>query len=175
MEPMPAMQDRIHRTQSRILGFLRRRVPDAAEELSQEVWLRVARAEPDCASDAEFAAYAFAVARRLIIDHHRRRAARVVLVPLEGGTDRHSDGDGDPHANACATEVLLAVESTLADMKPEMSEVFRWRTTDDVSFKEIARRQGVGINTALGRMHSAVKKIRTALVAQDLMPEGGRA
>ena len=58
-------------------------------------------------------------------------------------------------------------------MKPEMAEVFRLRTTDDVPFKDIAERQGCSINTALGRMHRATRKIADALEAEGL--SGGAA
>ncbi|MFT4624695.1 MAG: RNA polymerase sigma factor (sigma-70 family) [Myxococcota bacterium] len=156
------LDDRIARHRGEILGFLSRRAPVVAEELAQEVWLRVAVAAPECPSEAKFRAYAFAVARRLLIDHHRRSRARVQLVPIEGGLERGRSAD-DPHSAACAGETLVVVEATLAAMRPELAEVFRLRTTTDLSFKQIAARQGTGLNTALGRMHAATKKIRAAL------------
>jgi DNA-directed RNA polymerase specialized sigma24 family protein len=72
-----------------------------------------------------------------------------------------------------AGEILEVVESTLGAMKPALAEVFRWRTTEDVSYKEIARRQDTNVNTALGRMHQATRKIRRALVDAGLI--GGSA
>ncbi|MCB9682693.1 MAG: RNA polymerase sigma factor [Alphaproteobacteria bacterium] len=175
MDPEPPMQalqtmtDRIRHHDAQLRGFLERRAPGHGEELAQEVWLRVARAAPDCPTDAAFRAYAFAVARRLLIDHHRRRSARVQLVPLEGGMDPR--GHDRPDGALAAAEVLAVVEATLEAMKPELAEVFRLRTTTELSFKDIAARQGVSINTALGRMHQAVGKLHAALAARDHLPE----
>lgn len=167
------MQERIGRHHAELLGFLRRRAPSDAEELAQEVWFRIARAQPDCPTDAAFRAYAFAVARRLLVDHHRRRAARIELVPLEGGVmRREAVSSHTPDDTIAAGEVLTVVERTLSDMKPALAEVFRWRTTEDVPFKEIARRQDTNLNTALGRMHQATKKIRAALLHAGLIQGG---
>jgi RNA polymerase sigma-70 factor (ECF subfamily) len=170
------MQDRIHRHHAALVGFLRRRAPGRGEELAQEVWFRMARATPHCETDAQFRAYAFAVARRLLVDHHRRRAARIQLVSLEGGMDQTTDGHGNsPYSNVVASDVLRIVEASLSQMKPELAQVFRWRTTQDVSFKDIAARQQVSINTALGRMHQATKKIRTALHAAERIDTKGNS
>jgi DNA-directed RNA polymerase specialized sigma24 family protein len=57
-------------------------------------------------------------------------------------------------------------------MKPELADVFRLRTTTDTSFAEIARRQGVPLGTALGRMHQATHHLHVALAAAGLLPEG---
>ena len=42
------LDDRIARHRGELLAFLRRRSPREAEELAQETWMRVARANPDC-------------------------------------------------------------------------------------------------------------------------------
>ena len=68
---------------------------------------------------------------------------------------------GDPQAYAALAE-------TLAGLRPEIAEVFRLRMTSRLSFKEIAARQGVPLNTALGRMHNATKRLNAALIAAGL-------
>jgi RNA polymerase sigma-70 factor (ECF subfamily) len=158
---------RIARFEAEILAFLRRRVGDDAEEVAQETWLRVAAARPNCPDDAAFRAFAFTVARRLLIDRHRRAAARPVHVALEEAPDA-----ADPAEEVSASQAMAAVESELARMKPEIAEVFRMRTSSDLSFKEIADRQGVPVNTALGRMHQATKRLAAALTAMGLLPGG---
>ena len=170
---------RIDALRSELLGFLARRAPREAEELSQEVWLRVARANPDIDDDDGFRAYVYTVARRLLVDHHRRRSARVELVPMDAPT---AEAVGDPplghgpDSDLHARRMLAVVEQTLAGLTPEQAQVFRWRMTEDVPFREIAERQGCPINTALGRHHRAVKAIAAALEAAGLAddPRGSR-
>ena len=173
MYPRAVMQDRIHRHQRELVGFFARRAPEAAEELAQEVWFRIARAAPTFENDTQFRAYAYAVARRLLIDHHRRRSVRIQLVPLESGTQpAPSHPSHTPHGAAVAADLLATVERCLDEMNPPLAQVFRWRTSEDVSFKEIAKRQNVSLNTALGRMHQATKKVRGALHDAGLLDNG---
>ena len=166
VQAVVSIDDRIARYRREILSFIARRAPRHAEEIAQETWLRVASAAPDCPDDRAFRAYAYTVARRLLIDHYRRHANRVTLVPLDGGLEFTTHQD--PHDTACASEVLGIVEATLEQMNPTTAEVFRLRMTSEISFKEIASHQGVSINTALGRMHNATKKIAAALEAAGI-------
>lgn len=170
MTPRFAMDARIRRLHAELRAFLERRAPGYGEEIAQEVWLRVARVDPTCPDDASFRAYAYTAARRQLVDHARRRAARVHLVPLEGGAEP-SDRSHAADRRLRAADALAVVEATLATMKPELAEVFRWRTGDDVAFREIAARQGVGLNTALGRMHQATRKVHAALASAGLIAE----
>ncbi len=157
------LRESIAPLQGELLGFLRRRRPQDAEELAQEVWLRVTAADaPE--EPAALRAYVFTVARRLLIDRHRRSRTIGTLVALDGGRAAETtSGGADPHGQAVATEVLEVVERCLADMKPELAQVFRWRTTTDLSFQQIAERQGCSLNTALGRQHQAARRIAAAL------------
>ena len=164
------LERRIDALNAELVRFAERKVPGRGEELVQETWLRMHRAQPTCPDDGSFRAYAYAVVRRLIIDHYRRRANRVNLVPIEGGIPL--SGPADPHGTAVAGQVLQVVEAELADMKPAIAEVFRWRMTEEWSFSDIACKQGVSINTALGRMHQATKRLARALRSRDLMEEG---
>lgn len=152
-----------------LLAFLQRRAPAEAEELAQEVWLRLVRVAPDCPDDARFRAYMFAIARRLLIDRHRRAASRVEFVALEGGVEAAAGG-ADPESALRARDVLETVEQALSAMKPEIAEVFRWRMREEGSFRQIADRQGVGLNTALGRMFRATQRIAEALHTRGLLP-----
>ena len=155
------LENQITEVREELLAFLRRRVPEDYEELAQETWLRITRANPDCPDERAFRAYTFAVARRLIIDHYRRRKVRPQLVALD--TTVPLPGHDDPHSELCASEVIALVNGELAKMKPEIAEVFRLRTNENLSFQQIADHQNVSINTALGRMHNAVKKLNAGL------------
>jgi len=163
------LEHRIAHLHDELVRFLTRRVPSDPEGAAQEVWMRIAKANPECPDDVAFRAYTYTVARRLLIDLHRRRRARIELVPIDDShaerTAASADGpDQRLHANA----ILAVVEAELGHMKPEIAQVFRWRTAGDVSFKEISERQGCSINTALGRMHRATQKLAAALAEAGL-------
>lgn len=177
-DPLQAtrLDARIDRHRAELIAFLARRAPEDAEDLAQEVWIRVSRAAPSCPDEASFRAYLFTVARRLLIDHYRKRGRTARLVPIDGGQRDGAasldvpEGPGnDPDDAYRAGEVLRVVETTLRAMKPEIAEVFRMRMTEDVSFQEVAARQNTGLNTALGRMHRATHRIADALIAAGLL------
>jgi RNA polymerase sigma-70 factor (ECF subfamily) len=157
----PNPENHMNELRNELLAFLRYRVPNHYEEIAQDTWLRIARAQPVCPDDRSFRAYTFAVARRLIIDHYRRDQSRPTLVALDRTLP--VPGSEDPHSSLCAAEVIKIVDAELKSMKPEIANVFRWRMTEDISFREIAERQNISINTALGRMHSATKRLAEAL------------
>jgi len=163
LDPADNLTERIVPLQGELLGFMRRRRPHEAEELAQEVWLRVSSATTPSEPRA-FRAYVFTVARRLLIDRHRRSRTIGSLVALDGGRAAEVASSGsDPHGQAVAAEVLAVVERCLGSMKADVAQVFRWRATTDLSFKDIAARQGCSLNTALGRQHQAARRIARAL------------
>ena len=165
MDPMPAptlLESRIASLQGEIVRFLRGRVGPDAEEVAQDVWLKIAKADPECADDAAFRAFAYVVARRCLIDRYRRN--RVELVPLDAGPEPHTPDDAE--STVAARDIAAVVERTLQTVKPEVAEVFWMRTRDGLAFKAIAERQDCSINTALGRMHGVVKRLKLALAAE---------
>jgi RNA polymerase sigma factor (sigma-70 family) len=164
------LEARYDRHQRELVAFLARRLGNAADadELAQEVWVRVARAAPDCPDDAAFRGYLFTVARRLLIDHHRRPQSRVRLVEVDSDAVADRRTPEDPLR---AKQTLAVVEATLGELKPELAEVFRLRVADDVPFADIAERQGCGVNTALGRMHRATRYVAAALAHAGLLAE----
>jgi len=166
------METRIQEHHGDLLAFLRRRRPQDAEELAQEVWIRMSNAAPTFETNGHFRAYMYAVARKVLIDAHRRSAARVRLVPLEGGRAAPDGAAHGPDANLHAAEMLEVVERTLASMKPALAEVFRLRTATGMAFKDIAARQGVSLGTALSRMHQATKHLRKALTEAGFLTPG---
>lgn len=163
----------VERHRGPLMGFLGRRVGQDAEELHQEVWTRVARATgiafPD---DARFRAYLYTTARHLVVDHHRRRSARPELVfpelPAQGAVVPTVE-------SSIAWQRLWAdVHAALDKLSPPTAEVVRLRLVEDLSFAQIAQRQGAPLNTVLGRMHRGLKDLRAALAdAGHLPPSSG--
>ncbi len=158
--PMP-LDERIAGMESDLLRFLRRRVGADAEEVAQDVWLRIAGASPPDDTDG-FRAYVFVVARRMLIDRYRKK--RPIVVAIEDTAEPSMPADA--HSAVAASQVAASVERVVGHMKPEMAEVFWMRTREGLAFKDIARRQGTSLNTALGRMHQAVKRLQKALAAE---------
>ncbi len=151
-----------------------------ADEIFQEVWIRAIR-KLDAFREENFLGWLFRIAHNLIIDVARRRK---LFVDPETGThgsqSRSSwvhrlpaSGPG-PATHAAGHDLGRKIQEALARLPPEQREVFLLRTEGEVPFKEIAKIQGVTLNTALARMHYAVLKMREAL-RDEYRAFGGRS
>lgn len=140
-----------------------------ADEVFQEVWIRAIR-KLDVFRDENLLGWLFRIAHNLIIDLARRRKLFVDPDTGTAGTQARSSwmqrvpasGLG-PATHVAGRDLGARIREALGRLPPEQREVFLLRTEGEVPFKEIARIQGVTLNTALARMHYAVLKLREAL------------
>jgi RNA polymerase sigma-70 factor (ECF subfamily) len=138
-----------------------------AEDLFQEVWCRVIR-HAERFNDVSFRAWLWKIARNLLIDFRRKRRPDVSLDATESEEDdplvnRLVSGDTGPSK---AVEMGDMTERVMRAVKmlPEVQrEVFLMRVQGDIPFNEIAETLGVPLNTALGRMHDAMGKLKRML------------
>ena len=162
-----ALSDLMARHREPLMGFLRARVGEDAEDLYQETWSRAAHALPRYAEQDAFRAWLFQIARRLIIDHRRRRGARIQAVPQEEPPAPILRDT--PLHDLSARRLAQATQAAVEALHPDVAAVVRLRLVDDRAFKDIAHDLGIPLNTALGRMHRGLKQIRRALEAEGLL------
>ena len=140
----------------RIYRFVRRLAGECwAEDLTQEVFLRVFQSIGSCRPTGRFESWLFTIANNLCIDHARRRRPEA---PLD------LEAEGREEENERRAAILKAVERLPFDQK----QVFLLREEGGLSFKEIAEMTGCPLNTALGRMHYAMEALRKSLKAYGM-------
>lgn len=83
--------------------------------------------------------------------------------------------DAGPAQAYARTVLLEELEEALAELPREQREVFLAHEIEGRSFKEIAVRTGVGVNTLLSRKHYAVVHLRRRLQAiyDEFVKTGG--
>jgi RNA polymerase sigma factor (sigma-70 family) len=161
---------------SRLRNFIRKRVPNEAdaEDLLQEVFFEVIEAYRLMEPVRQWSAWMFRVARNRIIDLFRKKRLGAFgnnqgVVSDEGETLPLEDMLPSPNAGpaeAYARTILLdEIEEALDELPEEQREVFTAHEIDGYSFKEIAARTGVSVNTLLSRKHYAVLHLRRRLQA----------
>jgi len=126
---------------------------DAARDLTQEVFLRAARAGiPDTTSLGR-KAWVFRIARNLALNHVRDSRRRPDSVEL---ADRH----------APATQELAAALQEALTALPELErDVFLMRETAGLSYDEIAAACEISIDSVRSRLHRARQQLRQTLDA----------
>jgi RNA polymerase sigma-70 factor, ECF subfamily len=160
-----AMAPRLHR-------YLVRQTRDQAraDDLLQQTMLHVHRARGRFAPGAEVFPWAFAIARRLLIDSIRRGKHEVLA-----RRDRERDGGGDGGrqeiaGNARGADELLdskrlahAVERELARMPEQHRVAFELIKQEGLSVKEAAAVLGTTSTAVKLRAHRAYNALRAAL------------
>jgi len=158
----------------RLRNFIRRRVPDEAdaEDLLQEVFYEVIEAYRLMEPVQRWSAWMFRVARNRIIDLFRKRKLEVsegsaVAVAEDGEplllADILPSPDAGPEALYARSVLLDEIDDALAELPEEQREVFLLHEVDGYSFKQIAARTGVRVNTLLSSKHYAVLHLRRRL------------
>jgi RNA polymerase sigma-70 factor (ECF subfamily) len=154
------------------LGKLVPRDTHLVDDLFQQTWIRVLDNLDRYEHRQKFISWLFRIAHNLVIDHVRRHSRREMMELDE----RLADEDAEEAWEGLDRETLLqAVAQATADLSPEQQEVLALRQ-QGIPFREIAEIQNASINTVLGRMHYAVKRLRRILsdyvTEQPLDPEG---
>ena len=122
-----------------------------AGELTQEVFLRVARGPVPEADEAGRRAWIFRIARNLALNHvrdDRRRGAHAVL---------------EDTASAPTQELAAALREALGRLAPLDREVFLLRETAGLNYAEIALACDLTPDAVRSRLHRARRQLRESL------------
>ena len=163
----------VRREQSRLLNFIRQRVPDPsdAEDVLQEVFFELAEANRLLMPIEHVTAWLFRVARNQIIDLFRKkRPQRLGDAPVAGEDDEMlrleellPSPDAGPEALYARRVLLEELESAIEELPKEQREVFVAHELEGRSFKQMAAETGVNLNTLLSRKRYAVLQLREQL------------
>jgi len=171
-----AFERLVARYEKPIWNFLRRFVADAAtaEDLLQEVFLRVVKSADEWRGAAKFSTWLYTIARNLTVDQSRRAVHRNAA-SLDGPAHAGSDSTATLHDRlpspdrraddlASDRETKRRIDEAVAGLPAEQREVFLMREVMEMPFAEIATAVGASEPTVKSRMRYALEKLRAALV-----------
>ena len=181
-----AFAELVARHEKRLWNFVRRFVADGAtaEDVLQEVFLRVVRNAAEWQPSAKFSTWLFTIARNMCTDHARRGVFRKAdsLDQTPGATrdesgphriDKVPSPDGNAEKAVMDREIATRVDQAVATLPVEQREVFLMREVMDMSFAEIALATKTSDPTVKSRMRYALERLRGAV--QALHDHGGSA
>jgi RNA polymerase sigma-70 factor (ECF subfamily) len=155
------------RWRGRLYRYLGHQVRGGADELFQDVWLRLVKARSGYEVTAKFSTWLFRIAHNRLIDHYRSRSRESLL--------RYEDPEDDPLENLPAPaadepttllarkELAGALLQALATLPEPQREAFLMTEEGGMSLEEVAAATGVGRETAKSRLRYALGHLRRAL------------
>lgn len=173
-----AFERLVRRFERPLFNFILRSVrdPDRAEELLQEVFLKVVQRASEFQGSSKVSTWVYTIARNLCIDTSRKMVFRRHR-SLDAPTGDDPDGpsmldrvaaDG-PTADreVIGTDLKARITQAVEELPEEQREVFLMRELHDMAFKEIAEIVGVPENTVKSRMRYALERLQRALAEYE--------
>jgi RNA polymerase sigma factor (sigma-70 family) len=139
------------------------RNPHDADDLTQEVFIRVFRALPNYVPGGSFRAWLYRITTNLYLDQLRRRK-RIRFDPLpQGAVDRLPDPDSDP-AEVVHDGLLEAdIQQALASMSQTFRSAVVLRDIEGLSYAQIATLLGIKQGTVRTRIYRGRGQLRASL------------
>ena len=144
-----------------LFRFVLRQIKDRglAEELYQEVWVRVIEARGRYAPKARFITWLYTIAHNLMVDHWRKKGLSLVALDAEDVPVESAN----PARQAEARESLARLMQALEALPAAQREAFLLHEEGGLSVAEIAEVTGAGEEAAKSRLRYAMAKLKAAV------------
>jgi RNA polymerase sigma-70 factor (ECF subfamily) len=146
--------------------------PIDAEDISQEVFLKVFRSFSTFRKGARLGSWLYRITYNASIDHLRRKGAAPEPVGDEviesmslGESSLPRRGAPDPEAAMEASQLQDRIARALESVSPQEKAVFLLRHYEDLMLKDIAETLGLSIGSVKSYLFRAVRKIQKELGA----------
>ena len=138
---------------------------ELTEDIFQETFVKVIMTikQGRYTENGKFKAWITRIAHNLVIDYFRQERNENVVSNDEVEVDLFNNiklCEGTVEDRMVRRQVLADVRNLVKHLPDNQREVLEMRYYQDLSFKEIAEKTGVSINTALGRMRYAILNMR---------------
>jgi RNA polymerase sigma-70 factor, ECF subfamily len=168
------LDELIQRYQHRLLRYLLYLTSsrELAEDLFQEVWMRVLMRGGQFNGKARFDTWLFTIARNLVIDYRRKRTLASLDELVDGSSDDDrpvtfeiSDEQPTPFDRMASREDAERVAEALLELDTVYREVLVLRFHEDLSLQEIATVTRAPLSTVKSRLYRGLASIKPRLQA----------
>jgi RNA polymerase sigma-70 factor (ECF subfamily) len=163
------LDELIVRYQHRLLRYLLYLTSnrEMAEDLFQEVWMRVLVRGAQFNGQARFDTWLFTIARNLVIDHRRKRTMSSLdeLFDVGGDDDRPmsfelADGEPTPFESFSNLEDRERIAAALLQLDTLHREVLVLRFHEELSLEEISKVTRAPLSTVKSRLYRGLAAIK---------------
>jgi len=179
-----ALRDLIEKHQGAVYGTIAKMLGDPveAQDLAQQVFVRVYRAAGTYRATAQFKTWIFTIVRNLVFNEHRRRsrATLISLSPTEneqghsgpaGETDLPDLANKTPRENVLQAEMLRKIDEAILGLPDQQRLAIVLRRYDEFSYEQIAEILNTSVPATKSLLFRARETLRVAL--QDYLEKEG--
>ncbi len=170
-----AFETLLTRYKQRIYSFIYSKVKDRelTDDIFQDTFIKVIKTlkKGSYNDDGRFLSWAMRIAHNLIVDHFRRKQRMPKYESHDAEKDvfyRISEPSQNIEDMLINTQIKEDLNTLILELPENQHEVLRMRLYQDMSFKEIAERTNVSINTSLGRMRYGLINLRKLIEERNL-------
>jgi len=150
-----------------------------AEELCQEVYFKLWENLHRYKSGSNFMAWAWRVAKNLIIDSYRRARREREAAWLDPEIIDHLPASDDPHEETERRQRLRLIATSLRQISEELASLVLMRDFAGMSYKEMAEATELPLGTVKSRLNRArlelATSVRRRVDIRAVPPEGSMA
>lgn len=162
-----ALEKLIRLYYDKIYNYIFYRVTDGgiAEELTQEVFLKLSKSIGNYVPTASFSAFIYRIAHNTLVDHYRITKRKAEFT--EEITDELKEKLAAPQNLISQAEIRLDVRSLLYSLTPEQRECIILYYMQGLSYREISEVLEIPIPTAKSRVRRGLAECRKRLEAEE--------
>ena len=139
---------------------------ELAEELFQDVWIKLINARHHYEKTAKFTTYLYRIAHNRLIDHYRHMGSSQYALRVDGDNQAVVERSGDNNSATTLLEqmeVHQQIKVAIAKLPFEQREAFLMQQEGHLSLNDIAEIAGTTRETIKSRLRYAMKKLREQL------------
>jgi len=166
----------INRYKDKIFSYILVNVKNyhLAEDIFQDTFIKVVRSLNlgNYTDNGKFISWVLRIAHNLVIDHYRHEKNLNIVSNDASPIDYFNSpkfSDENIEDFIINEQILEEVRDLIDELEEEQRQVVIMRHYLDLSFKEIAEKTGVSINTSLGRMRYALINLRRIIAERKII------
>lgn len=153
-----------HRSKRKVMGFLRRVLPQDEESILEEIYLKLWAGRKSINADKNFETYLFAIARNMVVDVMRKRFHRQkYLEKLYSQLKEEGDDSQDAQQILQYSELERKIYGLIEQLPEQRKIIFKLNRIEGLTYREIASKLDISENTVDSQMRSALAFLRKGM------------
>lgn len=141
--------------EGKVYGFIYSIVKDKhyTEDLTQEVFLKVYKNLNNIDVTRNFSSWILTIARNASYDHIRKHSKLIIVDNVDAGIE------SSPEDDYLQSEFKNSIDNYVQELPEHLSTLIMMKYFEDLSYKEISKRQNIDMKTVKSQLYDARRKL----------------